>query len=184
MSGGYGHDTVCVSNSSATVSINNSASNGGHNTVTVNGGGNKVIISDQAGGDTITVGGNSNTVTLSGTGGGDTINFGTGGGDTLVLGKTPSAYDTVSNFIATSNRTPHDTIDVSALGLTHASNIGTSGLSDNSVGWLTLGKQSAVITDINNVITEALVVNGSLNASDFTVATPPLPSLTAALKRV
>jgi len=175
-----GHDVARV-NGGAAVTIADTALKGGYNTVTANGGGNWVAVNDTGGNDTISVGGNGNTVTLSGTGGGDRINFGAGGGDTLALDAMPSKgdYDSISNFIAKSNGTySHDTIDVSALGITAVDNNftvnkGVVDLAADSVAWLTAGNQSAVYINASSstgAATDALLVNGSLNATDFKLA--------------
>jgi hypothetical protein len=179
VNGTGGYDVVRVKGG-ATVSITDSALHAGSNTVTANGGGNSVTINDKGGGDTISFGGDGNTLTLSGTGGGDHINFGgSGGNDTLVLDAMPKGgYDSISNFIAKSNSAhTHDTIDVSSLGITQVDNNftvnkGVVDLAADSVAWLTAGNQSAVYINTANTAgaaTEALVVNGSLNAGDFTL---------------
>ena len=197
VSGTTGYDRVTVTGG-ANVSITDTASHSGHNTVNAYDGNNLVTISDKSGGDMVLFSGDNNTVTLSGTGGGDTINLGRGRNNTLALDALGQTYasgaikdvvslgvqghtlaartpqggaDNVTNFQATGSN--HDMIDLSALGVNHIESIGdviTSGLANDSVSWLTVGKQSAVFINSHDIVSEALVVNGSLNTGDFKLA--------------
>ncbi len=181
-----GNNQVTVDNGGNTVNI---SAQGGSNTVIANGGNNSVTIFDSTGGDHITFGGNNNTLTLQGRGSGDTIDFASGHNDKLVLSSTaPTAADTITGFVVSVAN--HDTIDLSALGITNFDSNVKNGLDAHSVGVNVINGQSLVYintgaspTQSFSASSDVLSVNGSLTSSDFALAPATPTVLNTALKR-